>query len=157
MTMKPHETSEINIFTMENSQLQPQSVFHYFSIINKIPRPSGKEEQMMAYLHKFAKEHGLESMQDETGNVLIRKPATPGYENRKTTVLQSHMDMVCEKEAGLEFNFLTDHPNRGSRRMAHSQRHHPWSRRRHRRCYPISHFGQHPFGTRPAGVPLYPQ
>ena len=108
MTMKPHETSEINIFTMENSQLQPQSVFHYFSIINKIPRPSGKEEQMMAYLHKFAKEHGLESMQDETGNVLIRKPATPGYENRKTTVLQSHMDMVCEKEAGLEFNFLTD-------------------------------------------------
>ena len=43
MTMKPHETSEINIFTMENSQLQPQSVFHYFSIINKIPRPSGKE------------------------------------------------------------------------------------------------------------------
>ena len=108
MTMKPHETSKINIFTMENSQLQPQSVFHYFSIINKIPRPSGKEEQMMAYLHKFAKEHGLESMQDETGNVLIRKPATPGYENRKTTVLQSHMDMVCEKEAGLEFNFLTD-------------------------------------------------
>ena len=64
MTMKPHETSEINIFTMENSQLQPQSVFHYFSIINQIPRPSGKEEQMMAYLHKFVKEHGLEQISD---------------------------------------------------------------------------------------------
>ena len=146
MTMKPHETSEINIFTMENSQLQPQSVFHYFSIINKIPRPSGKEEQMMAYLHKFAKEHGLESMQDETGNVLIRKPATPGYENRKTTVLQSHMDMVCEKEAGLEFNFLTD--------PIQTEVQGEWLTAK---GTTISHFGQHPFGTRPAGVPLYPQ
>ena len=89
-------------------QLQPKLVFDYFAEINKIPRPSGKEEKMMSYLQDFAREKGLECQLDETGNVLIRKPASPGMENRKTTVLQSHMDMVCEKEAGLDFDFLKD-------------------------------------------------
>ena len=89
-------------------QLQPKLVFDYFAEINKIPRPSGKEEKMMSYLQDFAREKGLECQLDETGNVLIRKPASPGMESRKTTVLQSHMDMVCEKEAGLDFDFLKD-------------------------------------------------
>ena len=62
----------------------------------------------MAYLQDFARRHNLECRLDETGNVLIRKPATKGYENRKTTVLQSHMDMVCEKIAGLDFDFSKD-------------------------------------------------
>ena len=93
---------------MNKSQLQPKLVFDYFAEINKIPRPSGKEEQMMAYLEDFGRKHGLETSRDETGNILIRKPATPGYEDRKTTVLQSHMDMVCEKVAGLDFDFQRD-------------------------------------------------
>lgn len=93
---------------MANSPLLPKLVFDYFAEINKIPRPSGKEEKMMAYLEAFGKEHKLETLHDETGNILIRKPATPGYENLKTTVLQSHMDMVCEKVAGLDFDFSKD-------------------------------------------------
>lgn len=91
---------------MEN--LKPTSVFRYFAEINKIPRPSGKEEQMCEYLKQFAAQHQLEFQQDATGNVLIKKPATPGLEGLCTTVLQSHMDMVCEKEAGLDFDFLKD-------------------------------------------------
>ena len=93
---------------MSTVSLQPKLVFDYFAEINKIPRPSGKEEKMMAYLQNFAKEHHLECELDDTGNVVIRKPATKGYENRKTTVLQSHMDMVCEKVAGLDFDFQKD-------------------------------------------------
>lgn len=93
---------------MDKSKLQPKLVFDFFAQINKIPRPSGKEEQMMDFLTKFAKSHELESVQDATGNVLIRKPATKGYEDCKTTVLQSHMDMVCEKIAGLDFDFSKD-------------------------------------------------
>ena len=93
---------------MEKTQLQPKIVFDCFAEVNKIPRPSNKEEKMMAYLMDFGHKLGLETLQDETGNVLIRKPATPGYENLETTVVQSHMDMVCEKVAGLDFDFEND-------------------------------------------------
>lgn len=93
---------------MAEITLQPKAVFDCFAEINKIPRPSHKEEKMGAFLVEFGKKLGLETLQDATGNVLIRKPATPGLENLKTTVLQSHMDMVCEKEAGLEFDFERD-------------------------------------------------
>ena len=93
---------------MTKKDLQPKLVFDYFAEINKIPRPSGHEEQMMAYLQRFAEAHHLDCQLDTTGNVVIRKPATKGFENRKTTVLQSHMDMVCEKIAGLEFDFSKD-------------------------------------------------
>ena len=93
---------------MTKKDLQPKLVFDYFAEINKIPRPSGHEEQMMAYLQRFAEAHHLDCQLDTTGNVVIRKPATKGFENRKTTVLQSHMDMVCEKIAGLEFDFTKD-------------------------------------------------
>ena len=93
---------------MSELKLQPKAVFDCFAEINKIPRPSHKEQKMGAFLVNFGKKHGLETLQDSTGNVLIRKPATKGMENLKTTVLQSHMDMVCEKEAGLNFDFEKD-------------------------------------------------
>lgn len=88
--------------------LKPAEVFRFFDEVNKIPRPSKKEEKMIAYLQKFASERGLECKVDETGNVLIRKVATTGMEDRKTVILQSHMDMVCEKNRDVEFDFEND-------------------------------------------------
>lgn len=92
---------------MNKVTLQPEIVFDCFAEVNKVPRPSKKEEKMIAYLEAFGKALGLETEVDATGNVVIRKPATPGYENRKTVILQSHMDMVCEKNADTEFDFDT--------------------------------------------------
>ena len=77
-------------------------------MINAIPRPSKKEEKMIEYLKEFGKKRNLETIVDETGNVLIRKAATPGYENRKTIILQSHMDMVCEKLPEVNIDFEKD-------------------------------------------------
>ena len=93
---------------MENIELKPASVFHYFAEVCKVPRPSKKEEKIRAYLLDFAKEHQLEVKTDEAGNVLIKKPATPGKENLKTVILQSHIDMVCEKNSDVEHDFLND-------------------------------------------------
>ncbi|SFF97415.1 aminoacyl-histidine dipeptidase [Prevotella sp. KH2C16] len=93
---------------MSNVELKPARVFEQFAKINQIPRPSKHEEKMIDYLKTFGKSHGLETKVDETGNVLIKKPATPGYENCKTTILQSHMDMVCDKLVDVDFNFETD-------------------------------------------------
>ncbi|HLP05437.1 MAG TPA: aminoacyl-histidine dipeptidase [Paludibacter sp.] len=88
--------------------LEPAAVWEFFHDINQIPRPSKKEERMIAYLEAFAARHELEIKTDKTGNTLICKPATPGYENRKKIILQSHMDMVCEKNSDVSFNFETD-------------------------------------------------
>ena len=77
---------------MSNVELKPARVFEQFAKINQIPRPSKREERMIEYLKDFGESHGYETKVDETGNVLIRKPATPGHENRKTVILQSHMD-----------------------------------------------------------------
>ena len=88
--------------------LKPARVFEQFAKINEIPRPSKHEEKMTAYLQEFGKSHGLETIVDEIGNVLIKKPATPGYENRQTVILQSHQDMVCDKLVDVEFDFNTD-------------------------------------------------
>ncbi len=88
--------------------LTPKEVFECFDAITKVPRPSKKEEKIIAYLQEFGKSLGLETQVDEIGNVVIRKSATPGYENRKTLILQSHMDMVCEKNATTDFDFMTD-------------------------------------------------
>ena len=93
---------------MEKIELKPASVFHYFAEICKVPRPSKKEEKIIAYLQNFAKEQGLESKTDEAGNILIKKPATPGKENLKTVILQSHIDMVCEKNSDSNHDFLND-------------------------------------------------
>lgn len=88
--------------------LNPKRLWYYFHQILQIPRPSKKEEKIISYLLNFGKEHGLESIQDEIGNVLIRKPASKGMENRATVVLQSHVDMVCEKNNDVKFDFEND-------------------------------------------------
>ena len=93
---------------MAKSELKPAVVFEQFAKINEIPRPSKREEKMIAYLKEWGESRGLDTKVDETGNVIIRKPATKGMENRKTVILQSHMDMVCDKLVDVEFNFDTD-------------------------------------------------
>ena len=93
---------------MEKKDLKPAGVFHYFEEICQVPRPSKKEEKIIAFLKAFGEKHKLETKVDEAGNVLIKKPATPGMENRKTVVLQSHVDMVCEKNNDVKHDFLTD-------------------------------------------------
>lgn len=87
--------------------LEPKEVFRYFDEILKIPRGSSKTDKIVAYLMDFAAAHGLESTCDETNNVIIRKPATPGYENADIIILQAHHDMVCEKIEGSDFDFET--------------------------------------------------
>ncbi len=93
---------------MEKRELKPARVFEQFAKINEIPRPSKREEKMIAYLKSFGESRGLATKVDETGNVIIRKPATPGYENRQTVILQSHMDMVCDKLVDVDFDFDND-------------------------------------------------
>ena len=93
---------------MKVSDLQPNAVWRYFEEIMRLPRPSKLEGQISAYLANFGKEHGLETLTDSLGNVLIRKPAYPGYENAPMMCLQAHMDMVCEKNADKQFDFLKD-------------------------------------------------
>ena len=88
--------------------MTPKLVFDYFSQINKVPRPSKKEEKIIAYLQNWAKENGIDCVTDEAGNVLMRKPATPGMEGKATVVLQSHMDMVCEKTSDRVIDFEND-------------------------------------------------
>ena len=93
---------------MEMKDLKPTEVFSYFDEICQVPRPSKKEEKIIAYLREFGEKHGLETLVDEAGNVLIKKPATQGMEGHKTVVLQAHIDMVCEKNKDVEHNFDTD-------------------------------------------------
>ena len=93
---------------MEKKDLKPAGVFKYFEEICQVPRPSKKEEKMVAYLKEFGAKHNLETKVDEAGNVLIKKPSTPGKENLQTVILQSHIDMVCEKNNDVQHNFLTD-------------------------------------------------
>lgn len=88
--------------------LTPQKVWHYFDEITKVPRPSKKEEKILQYLADFAASRGLETRTDAIGNIVIVKPASLGMEDRPTVVLQSHVDMVCEKNSDVVFNFDTD-------------------------------------------------
>lgn len=93
---------------MNKSELKPLCVFEQFAKINTIPRPSKHEERMIEFLKEFGKNHNLETIVDETGNVLIRKPATKGMEGHETVIMQSHMDMVCDKLVDVNFDFNTD-------------------------------------------------
>ena len=93
---------------MNKSNLKPACVFEHFARINEIPRPSKREEKMIEYLKNWGESHNLDTKVDKTGNVIIRKPATPGYEDRKTVILQSHMDMVCDKLVDVDFDFDND-------------------------------------------------
>ncbi|MDD5570274.1 MAG: aminoacyl-histidine dipeptidase [Bacteroidales bacterium] len=88
--------------------LQPEKVWNYFEEICNIPRPSKKEGKIISYLLEFGKKFNLETKKDDAGNVVIRKPASKGKENYKTVVLQSHVDMVCEKNSNVQHNFETD-------------------------------------------------
>lgn len=97
---------EINMRILENCE--PKQVFYYFEEICKIPHGSGNTRQISDYLVNFAKDHGFDYVQDELNNVVIYKPATPGYENAPTVILQGHMDMVCEKRPDVEHDFTKD-------------------------------------------------
>ena len=92
---------------MELSQLEPQIIWKNFSALNAVPRPSKKEEQVIAFIKNFGENLNLETTVDEVGNVIIKKPATAGMENRKPIVLQSHLDMVCQKNSDVNFDFET--------------------------------------------------
>lgn len=89
----------------EITALEPQAMWRHFANLNAVPRPSKKEERVIQFMLEFGKKLGLETMQDEIGNVIIKKPATPGLENRKTVLLQSHLDMVHQKNADTTFDF----------------------------------------------------
>lgn len=92
---------------MELSQLEPQIIWKNFSALNAVPRPSKKEEQVIEFIKNFGENLNLETTVDEVGNVIIKKPATTGMEDRKAIVLQSHLDMVCQKNNDVNFDFET--------------------------------------------------
>ena len=93
---------------MEVKDLKPELLWKCFDEVTKIPRPSCHEEKIREFLVSFAKEHGIEVKTDKVGNVVMRKPATPGHENAPTVILQAHMDMVAEKNTGVDHDFLKD-------------------------------------------------
>lgn len=92
---------------MEITQLEPKIVWKNFVALNSVPRPSKKEEKVITFIKHFGERLALPTTVDETGNVLIKKPATIGYENKKTIVLQAHLDMVCQKNNDIDFDFET--------------------------------------------------
>ena len=92
----------------EISKLEPRLVWEIFDEITTVPRPSKKEEKIIAWLEQFAKKHDIEYKKDKVGNIVMRKPATPSMKGRPAVVLQSHMDMVCEKNSDVEFDFMKD-------------------------------------------------
>lgn len=87
--------------------LEPKGIWKNFSDLNAVPRPSKKEEKVIQFMLDFGKKLNLETIKDEVGNVVIKKPASAGMENRKTIVLQSHLDMVCQKNNDVDFDFDT--------------------------------------------------
>lgn len=91
----------------EIRNLEPKTLWNNFADINNIPRPSKKEEKIRAFMVDFGQKLNLETLVDPVGNVIIKKPATKGMENRKTVVMQSHLDMVCQKNNDTDFDFNT--------------------------------------------------
>ena len=92
---------------MSVSQLEPTALWQHFAELNAVPRPSKKEDRVIAFMKAFGVNLGLETHIDKTGNVIIKKPATPGMENKQTVILQSHLDMVHQKNAETIFDFDT--------------------------------------------------
>ncbi|MDC7998902.1 aminoacyl-histidine dipeptidase [Gilvibacter sediminis] len=88
-------------------QLEPQVIWKHFADLNAVPRASKKEEEVIAFMKSFGEGLGLETFEDAVGNVIIRKPATPGMENRTPVVMQSHLDMVHQKNNDTDFDFAT--------------------------------------------------
>jgi len=100
------------IFTLiymsnEIRNLEPKALWNKFADLNAVPRPSKKEDRVIAFMKEFGEQLGLETFEDEIRNVIIRKPATPGMENRKPIVMQSHLDMVHQKNNDTDFDFET--------------------------------------------------
>ena len=93
---------------MSIKDLKPQVVWNNFYALTQIPRPSKHEGKVIEYLYNWGVSHGFETVKDDTGNIIIRVPATPGYENLKGVILQGHMDMVPQKTSDSNHNFLTD-------------------------------------------------
>ncbi|MBK7108544.1 MAG: aminoacyl-histidine dipeptidase [Chitinophagales bacterium] len=93
---------------MDLSKLEPANIWKNFAALNAVPRPSKKEEKVIAFIEAFGNKLGLPTTKDAVGNVIIKKPATKGMENRKTVVLQSHLDMVHQKNADTKFDFNTE-------------------------------------------------
>ena len=93
---------------MELSQLEPQIVWKNFAALNSVPRPSKKEEKVIEFIKNFGEKLNLETTVDEVGNVIIKKPATAGMEDRKPIALQSHLDMVCQKNNDVNFDFESE-------------------------------------------------
>ena len=93
---------------MNIQELQPKEVFSIFHEITQVPRPSKREGKIIEWLKAFAVKHNLEHTVDEAGNIIMRKPATPGYENKPGVILQAHMDMVCEKNNDTVHDFDND-------------------------------------------------
>ena len=88
--------------------LAPQNVWKHFDSLTQVPRPSGHLEKIQSFLLEFGKSVGVEAFKDEVGNIIYRKPATPGMENRKTVILQAHMDMVPQKTKDKQHDFEND-------------------------------------------------
>lgn len=110
--VKCHEILRVSIKkkrpTMKVKDLKPELIWQCFDEVTKVPRPSCHEEQIREFLIEFAKKHNVSVKTDECGNVLMHKDATPGYEKAPTVILQAHMDMVAEKNGGVEHDFLKD-------------------------------------------------
>ena len=92
----------------EVRDLLPKTVWNFFADLNAVPRPSKKEERVIAFMKAFGEGLGLPTMVDHIGNVIIKKPATEGLEDRETVVLQGHLDMVHQKNADTQFDFMTE-------------------------------------------------
>lgn len=90
------------------SNINPKSVLYWFEEITKIPRGSGNMEKISSFCEEFAKKRNLFCLRDEFNNIIIKKPGTSGYENSEPVIIQGHLDMVCEKKNGVDFNFETD-------------------------------------------------
>eukprot|EP01136_Pigoraptor_vietnamica_P019336 Opistho-1_new@5674 len=90
---------------MSVRNLEPSGLWNHFADLNAVPRPSKKEERVIQFMMDFGNNLGLETIQDKIGNVIVKKPASKGMENRKTVILQSHLDMVHQKNADTEFDF----------------------------------------------------
>ena len=93
---------------MDIRELKPERVWTHFYSLTQIPRPSKKEEKAVLFLEKFGKDLGLETIKDQLGNIIIRKPASKGMENRKGIIFQAHIDMVPQKNSDKVHDFEKD-------------------------------------------------
>ena len=93
--------------TQNVRELAPTTLWNHFADLNAVPRPSKKEGRVIEFMQKFGQSLGLETVIDQVGNVIIRKPASPGMEDRTPIVMQSHLDMVHQKNADTDFDFET--------------------------------------------------